>query len=437
MKFYPNQNFQKRQYHNGTLWYAGKITENELSNIHLRMCRKEIPTVKKNFALVWLSEDYWFGQVDHLSTYPLWFNEETEEIWCQWSDVHKRDFEDDLVFQQMKEIFLGTMTVGYLTPKQEVLRVLPDHIVKNGTLHRYTHSFHIDKSPPPITSWGDILSQSVTDICNNGDTLFLSGGRDSTTIANFAVHNGIDLNYIHISSNDQKLDTQSCKKFEQEMGIKVEYLHPKDVKEYLPEHHDEHWHDGSFRFKYNAMKTLGLKVGITGEFGASEQGHGTINFIHQCTNLTTEKLVNLHITSLESRNDFTATNIFTDKSFEVSDIGNIRRRAYNYIVQYVEELLDYHWQFAKTKEQKIEVLLNIFKQEHESYRLFGYSQDQDHVWYHPLASYDWCNIILNTNPIVRKIGKHERWAYKMATKNYDWFNKTAWEYGPPRGMGSL
>ena len=41
---------------------------------------------------------------------------------------------------------------------------------------------------------------------------------------------------------------------------------------------------------------------------------------------------------------------------------------------------------------------------------------------------------MNTCPIVRKIGKHDRWVYKMATKNCEWFDDTAWQFGRPRGM---
>lgn len=436
MKFHKNKNFIEKQYHNGTLWYAGNLSEDDLSYIHLKLCRKEIPNSKWSMSIVWQSKEdgYFFAQVDHLSTYPLWYNDDTKEIWAQWSDVEKRDFPTNDLFYAQRELFLDTMTIGELSPRQGVDRIMPDHCIKNGTLKRYKHSFDLSKKAPPINTWEEILHNAIKTNCKDGDMLFLSGGRDSTTIANFAIFNEIDLDYVHISDSDDKLDTQSTKQFESNNGIKVNYLHPDDIKEFLPEYHDNHWHDGSFRFKYNAMKTLGKTRGLTGEFGASEHGHSKINYIHQCTDLTTDKLVNLHITTLEARNDASATPIWTDKGFLKHEIGKLRKDAYEYILDYVEDLITYNWQKANTKEQQLEVLLNILKQEHESYRLFGYSQDPDHTWNHPLADWTWADIIMNTCPIVRKIGKHDRWVYKMATKNCEWFDDTAWQFGRPRGM---
>ena len=438
MQFHPNKNFVSHDYDNGILWVTPEIDSDRRGEIHLRMCRKEVvANFKYTGSFVWIATDgYFYAQVDHLWTYPLWYNDDTKEIWASWSDIETRDFELDNVFYAMRELFQGTMTVGNLSGRQGVDRIPPDHYVKNGTIGRYTHTFDLNQKSPPISSWSEILEKSILQNCQDGDVLFLSGGRDSTTIANYAIHHGINLQYVHITSKMDKQDTRACFEFQNRTGIKVEYINPGDIEDVYT-NRETHWHDGSFRFKYNAMKHVGGSRGITGEFGASERGHQTINYILQSENITTDKLVTLHLSTLESRNDFTATKIFADKSFDVHEIGRFRQQAYDYLMNYFEEHIAYHYGNASNDDERFEVLLSVMKQEHESYRLYGYSQDMDHSWRHPFACYDWSNVIFNTNPIVRRIGKHERWVYRMATKELPWFVDSAWQFGKPRGLGSL
>lgn len=439
LKFYPNKNFEKHEYHNGILWVAGSSSKRKRGKWHISLSRRELPELKSNNSIVWLNteDNFFVAQVDHLSTYPLWYNDDTTEIWSTWDDVEQRNFEPNKIFYAMRDLFLGTMTVGSHSPYEGVERVLPDHCIRNGTVMRYTHSFDLTKSVPPTEEWGNILNQCIVDNCSDGDVLMFSGGRDSTTIANFAIYNNIDLKYIHITSNRNKPDSLACKDFAERAGINVQYIDPRDIKNvYTSE--DKYWHDGSFPFKYNALTHVKGTTGITGEFGASERGHQTINYIHQSRDLTLEKLINIHISTLESRNDSCANTAHMDGLIEgVREHARMRELAWEYVLDYFNEIYEELLLNATNDREVFAILLSVMRQEHESYRLFGYSQDMDHNWKHPLADWRWCNIIDNTDPIARQTGAHERLVYKMAASQYDWFIDSAWKFGKPRGLGSL
>ena len=76
----------------------------------------------------------------------------------------------------------------------------------------------------------------------------------------------------------------------------------------------------------------------------------------------------------------------------------------------------------------------LHQQDHESYRLHNYSQDVILEWKHPLANFKWYNLIMNCDTKLKGVHFHKRQPYLVASRQWKWFDTTAWNYGGPRGL---
>lgn len=431
MKFYNDHNFVKHEMHNGTLWIAGwcDIKLHALSNM---FSDHEIPNTKGQFAIVWQGNDgWWFAQTDHLCTYPLWYKEDGSAVYSQWKYV-PLDGEKDEVFYAQRDLLYGQMTIGSRTPLQEYKRLSPDHCLDSGTPKRYKYSIDVEQNGPIMAHWGDILVESVRKNCRDGDALLLSGGRDSTTIANVASHLGIELNYIHVTRGKENPDTTSCKKFAKNLGIHVHYLDPWQHE--FDWNEGEYWHDSSYAPKRQCLQTLGLYSGISGELGASESGSKKINVILQRPQYTIEQLTNIWLTTLEARNEGVASPLVHTDYVEKHDDHRIYKKAYNELIEHYDTLYSDLVNKTDDEEQKLKAVLMLHQQEHESYRLHNYSQDLEIEWMHPFTHPDWCDIIFNAPIKLRQLHHHNREVYRIAARRWKWFDQTAWNYGGPRGL---
>jgi len=329
----------------------------------------------------------------------------------------------------MRDLLYGQMTVGTRTPCQTVKRLQPDHYLDNGTQFRYRWSIE-PRSGPPMSDWQTILMDCVDRNTNDGDVLFLSGGRDSTTIANVAHHLGKKLQYVHITKGKPNPDTTACKEFAKNIGIEVNYInaweHQTEFNEY------DYWHDSSYIPKRNCIEYLKATSGVSGEMGVSESGSKKINPILQMPNITVEQLTNIWLSTLEARNESVAsplihTDYTTDHRFY-----EFYETAYNELIKYYEEL----WQhYASIEDNKylLKCAIMMHQQDHESYRLHNYSQDVI-IWKHPLADYKWYDLIMNCDTKLKGVHYHKRYPYLVSSKTWNWFDKTAWNYGGPRGL---
>ena len=428
MNFHSNPNFAHHELWNGNLYIAGdcNIDTDTLGKL---FSDHNIPECKGNFAIVWKGTDGWcFAQTDHLNTYPLWYKEDGSEIYSLWSQV--TDIQKDDVFYAMRDLLYGQMTVGTRTPCQTVKRLQPDHYLDNGTQLRYRWSIE-ERSGPPMSEWQNILYDCVDRNTNDGDVLFLSGGRDSTTIANVAHHLGKKLQYVHITAGKPNPDTTACKEFAKNIGIEVNYIDAFGELQYFDEYN--YWHDSSYAPKRTCLNYLGAKSGISGELGVSESGSKKINPILQMPDINIEQLTNIWLTTLEARNESVASSlIHTDYTKD--------HRFYEFYEQAYKELIEYyesHWiHYSESGDNNhlFKCALMMHQQDHESYRLHNYSQDVILQWNHPLADYKWYDIIMNCDIKLKGVHYHKRYPYLVASRAWSWFDTTAWNYGGPRGL---
>lgn len=429
MKFLTNTHFKKHDLWNGTLYLAGacNYTPVELAKL---FSDHEIPQTRGNFAMVWQgNDDWWFAQTDHLNTYPLWYKEDGSEVYSLWSQV--TNIQKDDIFYAMRDLLYGQMTVGTRTPCQTVKRLQPDHCLDNGTQQRYRWSINTTTGPV-MSEWQDILVNCIDRNTNDGDVLFLSGGRDSTTIANVAHHLGKKLQYVHITRGKPNPDTHACKEFADNIGIEVNYINAWDYLTEFNEH--EYWHDSSYIPKRSCIEYLSANSGISGEMGVSESGSKKINPILQRPDITVEQLTNIWLSTLEARNESVASPlIHTDYTVD--------HRFYEFYEQAYKELIAHyesHWEHYASESTDNDYLFKcaimMHQQDHESYRLHNYSQDCIMSWNHPFADYDWYNLIMNCDTKLKGVHFHKRQPYLTASKTFKWFDTTAWKYGGPRGL---
>jgi len=432
LKFQTNKNFKQHDLHNGTLWLAGWC-DHTPSKLNYMFADHDIPQTRGQFAMVWQGTDgWWFAQTDHLCNYPLWYSENGEHVYSLWSQALEHDKASDEVFYAQRDLLYGQMTVGMRTGRQETKRLQPDHCLDRGTQVRYRNSIDLNSDGPLMKDWGDILMTAVERNCTSGDTLFLSGGRDSTTIANCAVELGIDLNYIHITRGKENPDTTSCREFALNKGIEVNYLDPwidkLDWNEY------DFWHDSSYAPKRRSLQKLGLTSGLSGELGASESGSKKINTILQMPDITIEQLTNIWITTLESRNEGCASSRIHE-DYTLAHVENrFWKQAYEELIEFFEGRYAELRSTTNNNHQLLKAAIMMHQQDHESYRLHSYSQDADMTWRHPFTDPIWFDIIMNAPLERKKLHYHNREVYRISAQQWKWFDTTAWKYGGPRGL---
>jgi hypothetical protein len=432
MKFHTNSNFVKHDLHNGTLWLAGWC-DHPLGKLNYMFADHDIPDLRGQFGLVWQGHDgWWLAQCDHLCTYPLWYSNNGEHVYSLWEQATQNDRQSDEVFFAMRDLLYGQMTVGTRTARQETKRIQPDHCLDRGTQVRYRHSIDVTTDGPPESEWADRLHTAIKRNCSDGDVLFLSGGRDSTTIANVAHHAGIKLDYVHVTRGKDNPDTRSCREFASNIGIQVNYLDPwKSSPDYRE---GDYWHDSSYAPKRECLRMLGKTHGVSGELGASESGSKKINTILQRPDITVEQLTNIWMTTLEARNESVANPVIHADYTESHMENRFWKQAYTEIIQYFDDM--YAELAAQTNDnhQLLKAAIMMHQQDHEVYRLHNYSQDTEMNWRHPFTDPDWCDIIWNAPLERRKLHYHNREVYRIAATNWSWFDTTAWKYGGPRGL---
>lgn len=432
MKFHTNDNFKRYNLHNGTLWLAGWCDHSPGKLNHM-FADHDIPNTRGQFGLVWKGkDDWWFAQCDHLCTYPLWYSENGENVYSLWSQALAVDKQSDETFYAMRDLLYGQMTVGTRTGRQETKRLQPDHCLDRGTQLRYRNIIDCNSDGPTMNDWGDILKQAIKRNCQDGDTLFLSGGRDSTTIANVAVNQGIDLNYIHVTRGKQNPDTTSCRQFAERVGISVNYIDPWENK--LDWNEYDYWHDSSYAPKRRSLQMLGSNRGVSGELGASESGSKKINTILQMPDITIEQLTNIWITTLEARNESCASPRIHEDYTHAHVENRFWQQAYQEIIEFFQGRYQELKNTTDDNHQLLKLAIMMHQQDHESYRLHSYSQDTQMKWSHPFTDPDWCDIIFNSPLELKQLHYHNREVYRISARQWPWFDTTAWNYGGPRGL---
>lgn len=428
MKFQTNSNFTHHRLWHGDLWIAGNCNI-EPDTFGKVFSDHDIPNTEGNFAVVWIGDDgWWMAQTDHLNTYPLWYREDGTEVYSLWSQVENINRDD--VFYAMRDLLYGQMTVGTRTPCQQVKRLQPDHCLDNGTQVRYRWSIN-ESNGPAMSEWQDILYNAVDKSCNDGDVLFLSGGRDSTTIANVAHKIGKKLQYVHITKGKPNPDTTSCKEFAENIGINVNYIDPWQRKNDWNEY--GYWHDSSYSPKRECILQLGATAGISGEMGVSESGSKKINPILQMPNITIEQLTNIWLSTLEARNESVASPLIHTDYTKDHRFYEFYETAYTELIGYFDNLWE-HYKQTDNPTHLFKCAIMMHQQDHESYRLHNYSQDVIIQWKHPLANFKWYNLIMNCDVTLKGVHYHNRQPYLVASRQWEWFDETAWKYGGPRGL---
>ena len=430
MIFRSSKHFRRHELNNGTLWLAGYI-DRPLGELNYRFADHDVLDLKGQFGLVWQGHDgWWLAQCDHLCTYPLWYRHTTEEVFSHWCNVKGNDNDWDEIFFAQRDILHGQMTVGTRTPIKDIERVQPDHCLDAGTQMRYRWSLDVQWDGP--TDWHDRLLEAIKRNCEHGDVLMLSGGRDSTTIACVAKHLGIELDYVHITRGKTNPDTESCKEFAQELGIDVRYLDPWEEELDWEEHY--YWHDSSYAPKRQCLQMLGKTRGVSGELGASESGSKKINTILQRPDITIEQLTNIWITTLERRDEATASPLVHDDYTEWAEHNYFYATAYKEIIEHHEQMYEHYKSLTDETDQLLKAVVMLHQQDHEAYRLHNYSQDKELTWKHPFSHPAWFDVVWNAPLEKRKLNHHNREIYRIATEGCDWFKDTAWKYGGPRGL---
>jgi len=405
----------------GDLYIAGHMSL-EVSEVSSSLDAGNFPEhLRGNFALIYSSPTVNCYAVDHFSTIPLFYTDDNV-VGTYYIDV--RNAIDDLKInddeQEMIDLH-GGYNFGKFTNIQGLFRVEPCTYVWNGVVKRFITLLQRELTEFSATHCQKLFKAAIDRCTGESNTLFLSGGKDSSTLAGCMKHWNYNFNTISLHSpNQQYSEKKIVERLDEFYSIDTQYVEVEysgKILGQLNERFFNFWIENPFGAKRSAVKRVGLEnnVQITGEGGplvfqhnmplayAIQSPSSTIK--DYCKILAIDTITNHKIAS---PND---SYIWNDKVHLVEKIANFYLDEYNSFgdADYTNKLL--HLQTVSTC----------------AYRNFAYSQDAEITWTHPYFDWDFVYYVCNLPP-----------KYKIAKSLFkeafgDFISTIPWEY-PKNGL---
>jgi hypothetical protein len=293
---------------------------------------------------------------------------------------------------------LGGWTVSNRHPVQGLKRIASQKILPESKIKNIT-----------INELKNILEQTIKKYASNKNVIFLSGGKDSTSLAHAFTE--LDIPFVPVSlysGISPTTEKSIVAQIEKELGLKVEYFQldtiPKTVFRY--------WVENPYTAKKIAIEKLGLqghKI-FTGEIGTGEM---QVNQSLQYTAMMGYRPKDLARWHVNVCGSYRRINSVKELSED---------RIYKECVNHFETRFN---EWDKHPDVLNRVMFSRLQDE-GAYRLFNYSQD-DLEWVHPFAEDEFISACVNM-PSEYKGKKN---LYKLM---YPELTDIPWRY-PKSGLG--
>jgi asparagine synthetase B (glutamine-hydrolysing) len=244
----------------GTLYLAGTCNISDADLLRSFNSGKFPNNLRGNHALVWIdSGGDWAAAVDHLATIPLFYSNETITDQFLTLCESQADLEEDTVFLRIREM-CGELTIGPRTPWLQLKRLEPCCMIQNGYQTKYLDLNDIAcDSRDNRRAVQQAVESSFEKNLRDRNTLLLSSGTDSVTLAAIAHRLGVKnrFTYLHVYSHKSPTSEKATvERIAKDMQLQVRYHRSDYSGDIVPEISARHyalWMDNPFPSKRLAV----------------------------------------------------------------------------------------------------------------------------------------------------------------------------------------
>jgi hypothetical protein len=403
----------------GNLYIAGRINL-EVSKVSSSLDSGKFPeNLRGNFALIYISPTVTCFAVDHFATVPLFYTEHT--VGTYFKDVYdsvQSPTSNDFIERVIR--LHGGYSLGSQTNINEINRVEPCTYVWNGTVHNYIDIFEDGYQEFDKDKAIDVLKTAVARCSGEENAVFLSGGKDSSTLLGCMLEWGYNVNTISLHSRHQLYSEKKIvERLDEAYGTNTNFVEIEYSGKILGEDNEQFfsfWIENPFGAKRFAVDTLDWrhKTFITGEGGPLVFNHkmpltyalqkGTIE--DYCRLLAIDTMWNHQVASADKE-------YVDEKNHDVLDFVT---------QEYVNVFNNFNSDIDITNR-----LIHLQTVDTCCYRNFAYSQDKDITWTHPYFDWDFVKYVCGLEATY----KTNKNLYKEAYGDY--ISLIPWEY-PKNGL---
>tara|TARA_A100001388_G_C28757590_1_gene495850 strand:+ start:190 stop:1488 length:1299 start_codon:yes stop_codon:yes gene_type:complete len=419
----------KTQYNGVTVVWRGDLPSNTPDFIN-DVCTGVKP--RGNYGCVVILNDnerYYIS--DHFSSYPIWFTNNDYD-WF-YHDLVKRTNNlerDDSFFNERK--MMGGFTVSLRTPYLNIRRVPTDAMihVKNGETKIIKQETLIDdklstNSIEDIrTYFENLIEKNVAE----KNVLFLSGGKDSTTLAHIIKKLGLEKKFKFVSLWSPKAkqhEKEPVTRIASQLQIDVQFVPIEYSGQIFDEetnkHFFSHWIENTYSAKRKAIFDLDISDHLcwSGEVGVGNmQSRYVLQYFAQ-KGFNIEAMAKFAVNICGSHRR----------------IGSTKPDALKYLNSPEEYKRCYEYFEAQLRDNKhpdeINKLLFCRLKEESAFRVFAYNQDKELKWIHPYTDFKFINSCVNWTSSIKFISNKDKNIYRLL-----WPEMTTipWEYAKS-GLG--
>lgn len=403
----------------GDLYIAGRIDQ-EISEVFLSLNNGNFPkNLRGNFALIYINPKVTCFAVDHFATIPLFYTD--SHVGTYFKDVYDTltsPSSNDFIQKVIR--LHGGYSLGSATNINEISRVEPCTYVWNNVSTKYIDIFEGGKQEFDKEKSIQILKTAVERCAGDSNAIFLSGGKDSSTLLGCMLDWGYDVDTVSLYSRHQLYSEKNIvERLDEAYKTNTHFVEVEYSGKVLGGDNSQFfsfWIENPFGAKRLAVDTLGWrnKTFITGEGGPLVFNH-KIPLTYALQTGTIEDYCRLLVIDTMWNHQVSSSNV------EYIDAKN--RDVLEYITQeYVKTFSEFDSGVDITNR-----LVHLQTVDTCCYRNFTYSQDKDINWVHPYFDWNFVKYVCGLE-VTYKTNKN---LYKEAYG--DCISLIPWEY-PKNGL---
>lgn len=404
----------------GDLYIAGRLSL-EISEVSSSLDAGKFPKhLRGNFALIYISPTVSCYAVDHFGTIPLFYTDKV--VGTYYIDVRNSivDPKVNELEQEMINVH-GGYNFGKYTNIKGLLRVEPCTYVWNGVTERFISVLQRELNEFDPVHCQELFKAAIDRCTGANNTLFLSGGKDSSTIAGCMKHWDYNFNTISLySSHQQYSEKKVVERLDEFYNIKTEYVeieYSGKILNGLNDRFFSFWVENPFGAKRAAIKKLGLEQNtqITGEGGPLVFQHKMpLTYAIQSPNATIKDYCKTLAIDTITNHKIASPNV----AYIWEDRIHLVEKIADYYVEQYESFGDADYTNRLLHLQTVDTC---------AYRNFAYSQDNEITWTHPYFDWDFVYYVCNLAP------KYKTGKLLFKESFGDFISTIPWEY-PKNGL---
>ena len=387
-------------------------------------------------------DDEMFLVTDHFGSYPIWYKSQQENFLISvnqqasfyFYDLPKQNLSRNEQFFFERDM-LGGFTVSNRTQYNDIKRVQPDCIVhiKNGvdSIKQFQSLMNDKITTENFAELRDNFEKYIIDKCSDKNVLFLSGGKDSATLAHIIKKLNLQDKFKFISLWSAKSKTnekEAVTRIAEAIGIEVQFVQIEYSGKIFDQKTNEQlfdfWIENSYSAKKKAIQILGLQDHLcwSGEVGVGNmQSRFVLQYFAQ-KGYNIEDMAKFHVNICGSYRRLCSVT-----SEPLAYMNPVSPDIYQECVDYFKNQLE----TFEEHPDRINRLLFCRLKDESCFRLYPYSQDREIEWIHPYIEYNFINTCINLPSSVKFYNNKDKNIYRASWPE---MTNIPWEYAKS-GLG--